>query len=62
MNITLIAQMAFAGALVGFLIGPNSLDEFIGMVPDNSVAMNVIVGALVGAALGVLGSFAKEID
>ncbi|MEQ8399541.1 MAG: hypothetical protein RIB53_07850 [Roseitalea porphyridii] len=62
MNINLIAQLAFAGALVGFLIGPNSLDEFVGIFPDNSVAMNVIVGGLIGAALGVVGSFAKEID
>lgn len=62
MNLTLIAQMSLAGALVGFLIGPNSLDEFIGIIPNNPVVLNVIVGAVVGAALGVLGSFAREID
>lgn len=62
MNINLIAQLTFAGALVGFLIGPNSLDEFIGMIPGNSLAMNLIVGGLIGAVLGVVGSFAKEIE
>lgn len=61
-KISLIAQMGMAGALVGFLIGPNSLDEFIGIIPNNPVVLNVLVGALVGAALGVLGSLAKEID
>lgn len=62
MKINLIAQMGMAGALVGFLIGPNSLDEFIGIIPNNPVVLNVLVGALVGAAFGVLGSLAKEID
>lgn len=62
MNYNLIAQLAFAGAMVGFLIGPNSLDQFIGMIPDNSVAMNIIVGGAIGAALGVIGSFSKEVD
>lgn len=62
MNFNLIAQLTFAGALIGFLIGPNSLDEFIGIIPNNSVPMNIIGGALIGAALGVLGSLPKEIE
>lgn len=62
MNFNLIAQLTFAGALIGFLIGPNSLDEFIGIIPNNSVPMNIIGGALIGAALGVLGSLSKEIE
>ena len=62
MNINLIAQLAFAGAMVGFLIGPDSLDQFIGIIPNHTVIVNIIVGGLIGAALGVIGSFAKEID
>jgi hypothetical protein len=62
MNFNLIAQLAFAGALIGFLIGPNSLDEFIGIVGNNSVPINIVVGALIGAALGMLGSLSKEIE
>ena len=62
MNINLIAQLAFAGAMVGFLIGPDSLDRFIGIIPNHPVVLNVLVGGLIGAALGVIGSFAKETD
>lgn len=62
MNINLIAQLTFAGAMVGFLIGPDSLDQFIGLFPDTSVILNVVIGGLIGAGLGVLGSFAKEMD
>ncbi|MBO6554071.1 MAG: hypothetical protein JJ926_15960 [Roseitalea sp.] len=62
MNFNLIAQLTFAGALIGFLIGPNSLDEFIGIIPNNPVPMNIFGGALIGAALGVLGSLTKEIE
>jgi hypothetical protein len=62
MKLDLIAQLTFAGALTGFLIGPSSLDQFIGMFPNNTMLMNVIVGGLIGAALGVIGSFAKEAE
>ncbi|WP_306121054.1 hypothetical protein [Roseitalea sp. MMSF_3504] len=62
MHLGLIAQLTFAGAVVGYLIGPESLDQFIGMFPENTVLANVLVGALIGAGLGVIGSFAKEID
>ena len=62
MNVNLIAQLAFAGAMVGFLIGPDSLDRFIGIIPNHAVILNVIVGGLIGAGLGVIGSFSKEID
>ncbi|MCR9121513.1 MAG: hypothetical protein NXH91_04515 [Phyllobacteriaceae bacterium] len=62
MNFNLIAQLTFAGALIGFLIGPNSLDEFIGIIPNNPVPLNIIGGALIGAAFGVLGSLSKETE
>ena len=62
MNVNLIAQLTFAGAMVGFLIGPDSLDRFIGIIPNHAVILNVIVGGAIGAALGIIGSFAKEID
>ena len=63
MNRTLIAQLTFAGAMVGFLIGPDSLDEFIGILPQSSVVVNVIGGALIGALLGVVASFSsKQVD
>lgn len=51
-----IAELAFAGFLVGLLIGPSSLDQFFGLSFDNSVSFNVIVGAAVGAGLGFLAS------
>ncbi|MEL6435604.1 MAG: hypothetical protein AAFP99_02300 [Pseudomonadota bacterium] len=56
MKLELIAQLTFAGAMVGFLIGPDSLDQFIGMFPDHDTAVNVIVGGAIGAALGVIAS------
>ena len=62
MNYTLIAQLAFAGAMVGFLIGPGSLNQFIGVAVNNTVFVNILVGGLVGALLGVIGSFSKEVD
>ena len=52
MNLGLIFQLAFAGGLTGFLIGPESLDQFIGMFPNNTITINVIVGVLAGAAVG----------
>lgn len=51
-----IAELAFAGFLVGLLIGPSTLDQFFGLTYDNSVAFNLIAGTLIGAALGFLGS------
>lgn len=62
MKLDLIAQLAFAGALTGFLIGPESLDQFIGIFPNNQIWMNVIVGGLIGAALGVGASLLKETE
>lgn len=60
MKIDLIAQLAVAGGLVGFLIGPQSLDQFIGMFPENTIVMNVVVGTLVGLALGVVASVTSK--
>ncbi|MEO1703010.1 MAG: hypothetical protein AAFR71_13260 [Pseudomonadota bacterium] len=57
MKIDLIAQVTFAGAMVGFLIGPDSLDQFFGLFPEHTVLMNVIAGAAIGAAIGVIASF-----
>ena len=62
MNYNLIAQLTFAGAMVGFLIGPDSLDRFIGIIPNHPVIANIVIGGLIGAALGALGSLAKETD
>lgn len=62
MNLVLMAQLAVAGALVGFLIGPESLDQFIGMFPNNTMYANVIVGAALGAGLGLLGSVFEKAD
>jgi hypothetical protein len=52
----IIAEVALAGALVGFMIGPDSLDQFFGWTFDNSVAFNVIAGGAIGAALGVIAT------
>ena len=54
-----IAQIALAGALTGFLIGPDSLDQFFGLTFSNSVAFNVIVGAAIGLVLGFLATLSK---
>jgi uncharacterized membrane protein len=62
MKLDLIAQLIFAGALTGFLIGPESLDQFIGFFPNNQIWMNVIVGALIGLALGVVASLTKQAE
>ena len=60
MKLDLIAQLTFAGAMTGFLIGPESLDQFIGMFPNNQIWMNVIVGGIVGAALGAAMSLFSQ--
>ncbi|MAS04420.1 MAG: hypothetical protein CL534_06955 [Ahrensia sp.] len=52
-----IAEIALAGALVGLLIGPDSLDQFVGMTYDNSVAVNVTAGIAIGAVLGMIATF-----
>ncbi|MEL6202656.1 MAG: hypothetical protein AAFR39_09905 [Pseudomonadota bacterium] len=57
MKIDLIAQLTFAGAMVGFLIGPDSLDQFIGLFPKHTVVMNTIVGGIIGAGIGFVASF-----
>ncbi|MEO0544685.1 MAG: hypothetical protein AAFY99_12790 [Pseudomonadota bacterium] len=57
MKLDLIGQLTFAGGMVGFLIGPDSLDQFIGMFPEHTVPINIVVGAILGAALGVIASF-----
>ena len=51
-----IAELTFAGLLVGLLIGPESLDQFFGLNFENSVEFNLFAGGLIGASLGVLGS------
>ena len=51
-----IAEIALAGALVGLLIGPDSLDQFFGWTYANSVAFNVAAGTAIGAVLGVLAT------
>ncbi|MEM1377963.1 MAG: hypothetical protein AAGG69_11315 [Pseudomonadota bacterium] len=56
MKFDIIAQFVFAGAMVGFLIGPDSLDQFIGMFPEHTVLMNVIIGAIIGAGIGLFAS------
>lgn len=56
-KLQLIAELAFAGFLVGLLIGPDTLDQFFGLTYNNSVAFNLIVGTLAGASIGLLGSF-----
>lgn len=57
MKLDLIAQLVFAGGMIGFLIGPDSLDQFIGLFPEHSVPVNVIVGAGIGAVVGFIASF-----
>ncbi|GAB4350265.1 MAG: hypothetical protein Kow0026_06280 [Oricola sp.] len=54
-----VAQIALAGTLAGFLIGPDSLDQFLGLTFSNSVAFNVIAGAAIGLALGLLTLLSK---
>lgn len=56
---TEIAQIMLAGALTGFLIGPDSLDQFFGFTFSNSVAFNVIVGGTIGLVLGFLATLSK---
>lgn len=55
-----IAETALAGAFTGFLIGPDSLDQFFGMSYDNTVVINLAVGAVVGAMLGFLAASAQK--
>jgi hypothetical protein len=55
----MVAEVALAGAFVGFLIGPESLDQFFGVDFRNTFAFNVIAGTAIGAALGFLLSLAK---
>ena len=62
MKLELIAQLVFAGALTGFLIGPDSLDQFIGMFPQHSTIMNVIGGAIIGAVSGAVLSLLPETE
>ena len=56
-RVVVIAEIALAGALVGLLIGPDSLDQFFGMAYANSVAVNVTFGIAIGAVLGVIATF-----
>lgn len=56
---TEIAQIVLAGALTGFLIGPDTLDQFFGLAFSNSVAFNVIVGGAIGLVLGFLATLSK---
>lgn len=51
-----ILELAFAGALVGFLLGADSLKDFAGSSIHNTAAMNIVVSAAIGAFLGLLGS------
>ncbi|TCD13795.1 hypothetical protein [Oricola cellulosilytica] len=52
------AEIVLAGALTGYLIGPESLDQFFGTAFRNTVAFNVIAGAAIGAVLGVIAVMA----
>ena len=56
-RVVVIAEIALAGALVGLLIGPDSLDQFVGMTYANSVAVNVTAGVAIGAILGTIATF-----
>lgn len=56
-RVVVIAEIALAGALVGLLIGPDSLDQFVGMTYANSVAVNVTAGVAIGAVLGAIATF-----
>jgi len=56
-RVVVIAEIALAGALVGLLIGPDSLDQFFGMTYANSVAVNVTSGIAIGAVLGTIATF-----
>jgi F0F1-type ATP synthase assembly protein I len=55
-RLVLIAEVALAGMLVGFLIGPESLDQFFGTTFRNTVAFNIIAGGVIGAILGFLAT------
>lgn len=55
-NYIFILELALAGALVGFLLGADSLKDFFGSSIHNTAAMNIVVSAAVGAFLGFLGS------
>jgi F0F1-type ATP synthase assembly protein I len=59
-RVQFIAELTFAGFLVGLLIGPSTLDQFFGLDYDNSVSFNLIVGSLIGAGLGFLGSLLPQ--
>ncbi|MFZ2102234.1 MAG: hypothetical protein WAU86_16890 [Oricola sp.] len=54
-----IAEIALAGALTGLMIGPDSLDQFIGVNYANTTAFNVIAGAAIGVALGFVATLSK---
>jgi hypothetical protein len=58
----MIAELTFAGLLVGLLIGPESLDQFFGLNYENSVVFNLIVGGLIGAGLGLLASMLPQTE
>lgn len=57
-----IAELTFAGLLVGLLIGPESLDQFFGLSFENSVMFNLIAGGLIGAGLGYLASLLPQTE
>lgn len=57
-----IAELTFAGLLVGLLIGPESLDQFFGLNFENSVVFNLFAGGLIGAGLGFLGSMLPQTE
>ena len=57
-----IAELTFAGLLVGLLIGPESLDQFFGLNFENSVEFNLFAGGLIGASLGFLGSMLPQTE
>lgn len=54
-----VAQFALAGAMTGFLIGPDSLDQFFGIAFSNSFAFNIIVGSGIGLVLGFIATRPK---
>ena len=56
-RVVIIAEIALAGALVGLPLGPDSLDQFVGLTYPNSVAVNVMAGTAIGAILGTIATF-----
>lgn len=55
-----IAELTFAGILVGLLIGPGSFEQFFGVAFNNSTMLNLITGGAIGSLLGFIGSLWPE--